>query len=236
MATTLMPLDPALSPQQMNRVLTISADLLPEEIVAGRRGRRTRGWVLTALLVVLAALGGWYADAGHDTAVADRDLAKVNDRAIALQHEQREHARVVNVQTETTAITGRLKKLLADDLPWATLLGTLRTTGADSGVVVQGISAMLQAKAEGASTAATLPSTGGAATVGTVTVTGTGPDKPSIARYVEALAKLKTVASPYLTTAVQNDDGSVGFTLTVEITEQALCGRFTTACSTTGGK
>jgi len=37
--TTLMPLDPALSPQQVNRVLAITADLLPE---IGRASCRER--------------------------------------------------------------------------------------------------------------------------------------------------------------------------------------------------
>jgi hypothetical protein len=232
-STTLMPIDPALSPQRVSRVLTISADLLPDEIVAGRRARRTRAWVLVVLMLVLAGLGGWYALAERDLRAAGDELTAVTDEAADLQRRQNDFAPVVNVQAETTTITKQLGTLLANDLPWATLTDTLRRTGSESGVTVGGMSGTLDDAEAGASGAVSLPSTSGTTTIGTVTVTGTAPDKPSVAKYVDALSGLTIVANPYLTSVAETDD-DVQFSLTVDITANALCGRFTTACKTGG--
>jgi hypothetical protein len=236
--TTLMPLDPALSPQRVVRVLSISANLLPEEIVAGRRARRARGLVLVALLVVVALLGGWFLYANHEVQLADDELSSVTNEATALQQSQTRFKDVVDVQNQTQTISKQLTALLGKDLPWAALLSTLRDTGTSSGVTVQGVIASLNDSTTAASggSAATLPNASGVATIGTATITGIGPDKPSIAKYVDALGKLKTktVANPYLTTATQSDSG-VTFSITIDITTQALCGRFTTKCKSTGG-
>jgi hypothetical protein len=235
--TTLMPLDPALSPQRVARLLTISANLLPEEIVAGRRARRGRGVVLIALLVVVALLAGWYVYAIHQVRLANRDLTGVTAEAATLQRSQNRYAEVVGVQNQTKTIAKQLSTLLANDLPWATLLKTLRDTGDRSGVTVQGVIGTLNSGTTGAQTTATgtLPSSSKSRTIGTLTITGTGPDKPSIARYVDEIGRLPMVANPYLTNASQTTD-DVTFSITVDITEKALCGRFTTKCTTTGGK
>jgi hypothetical protein len=234
--TTLMPLDPALSPQRVNRVLTISADLLPEEIVVARRARRTRSWVLAVVAVVLVALGGWYALAEHQTTLADQELESVTAERIALQRKQADFAEVVNVQSQTGTITKQLGGLLANDLPWASLLDTLRTSGERSGVTVDGISGSLNDPEAGPATeSGSLPSTSGSAKVGMLTITGTAPDKPSVARYVDTLGTLSTVANPFVTSVAKGSEDDYTFNLTVDVTADALCGRFTTKCTTTGG-
>jgi len=235
--TTLMPLDPALSPQRVNRVLTISADLLPGEIVAARRARRTRGWVLAVVAVVLLALGGWYLQADHQTTLANEELESATGQQVTLQRKQADYAEVVNVQSDTNTITKQLTTLLANDMPWADLLDTLRNTGDNSGVTVDGINGTLSdpATAQGATGTTALPSTSGSATIGTLTVTGTAPDKPTVAKYVDALGTLSTVANPYVTSVAKNKTDDFNFTLSVDITSEALCGRFTTKCTSSGG-
>jgi hypothetical protein len=231
MATTLMPLDPATSPQRAVRLLTIAANLLPEEIVATRRARRARATILVVLAVVVAVLGGWYAVAAHEKAGADAELEGLTTEATALQRSQnRDFADVVDVQSRKTNLDKQLKTLMANDLPWATLLTDVTSTGRSAGVTVTGINGVLTATADGpGATGRELPSTSTATTIGTLTVTGTGRDKPSIARFVEALGDLSTVANPYLTSATDNKDG-VEYSLQVDITSAALCGRFTTTC------
>jgi hypothetical protein len=234
--TTLMPLDPALSPQRVVRVLTISANLLPGEIVAARRARRARGVVLVALLAVVALLAGWFLYANHQVTLANNDLNDVTSQVTLLQRGQGKYREVVDTQSQTSTISKQLKKLLGNDLPWATLLNTLRDTGTSSGVTVAGVIGTLDTTTTSAATGATtLPSASGVTTIGTLTVTGTGPDKPSVAKYVDSLGKLTTVANPYLTTATQAHD-NVTFSITLNITAKALCGRFTTECKSTGGK
>ena len=234
--TTLMPLDPALSPQRVSRLLTISANLLPEEIVAGRRARRSRAVVLAALLVVIVLLGGWYVYARHQVQLANDELTSITTEATTLQRGQSRYTEVVDVQNQTNTIAKQLSTLLANDLPWATLLTTLRDTGNQSGVTVLGVIGTLNGGATGAQAAAagTLPSTSRSSTIGTLTITGTGPDKPSIAGYVDALGGLPMLANPYLTNVSQATD-DVTFSITVDITAKALCGRFTTKCTTSGG-
>jgi Tfp pilus assembly protein PilN len=235
--TTLMPLDPALSPQRVSRVLTISADLLPQEVVAARRARRTRAWVLAVVAVVLLALGGWYLQADHETTLANEELEGVTSQQVSLQRRQADYAEVVNVQSDTNTLTKQLTTLLASDLPWADLLDTLRNTADRSGVTVDGINGLLNDPAAGQGTtgATALPSTSGSATIGTLTITGTAPDKPTVAKYVDALGTLSTVANPYVTSVAKNKTAEFTFSLSVDVTSEALCGRFTTKCEPSGG-
>jgi hypothetical protein len=240
--TTLMPLDPALSPQQVNRILTITADLLPEEVVAARRARRTRGWVLAVVGVVILALGGWYLVAEHGTNEANADLEAVTTQQTRLQRQQAAFADVVNVQADTQTIAKQLTTLLGNDLQWADLIRIVRDTGSDAGVKVEGIAAALNATtAQGGASAATsaagtLPTTSGAKTIGMITITGTAPDKPSVAKYVDSLGTLTTVANPFVSSvSAKSSTRAVQFQLSVDITDKALCGRFTTKCKTTGG-
>lgn len=233
MATTLMPLDPAASPQQATRLLTISARLLPAEIIAGRRARKTRTVVIALLVVVVVLLGTWYAYAAYQRNVAQTQLDNYTADAQLLTQRQNQFADVVNVQNDTTELAKQLNLLLTRDLPWASLIDLLRTTGTATGVKVGDIDGELTAKNAGAPAAGTLPSKATGKTVGTLVVTGTADNKTQLAKYVDALDKLDVVANPYLTSAVE-DKGEVQFSLQVDITNTALGGRFTT--KSTGGK
>jgi len=240
MATTLMPLDPATSPQRVSRVLTISAHLLPEEIVAARRARRTRAWVLVILVLVVALLAGWYLYAAQQKKDADKEQQGLAAKVTTLQRNLNEnYTDVITVQSQTTTLDTQLKTVLANDLPWATLLDTLFGAATDADVQLTGITGSLTAIGANGSAVASgagnaLPSASKAATIGSLTLTGTAPDKPSVAAFVVRLGKLSTIANPYLTSAAETDKG-VQYSLQVDITAAAECGRFTTACKT-GGK
>jgi Tfp pilus assembly protein PilN len=234
--TTLMPVDPALNPQRMARILTISADLLPAEIVSARRARRSRGWIAGVLVLVVALLGGWYAYAAREVRSADAELSDVTSQATTLQKSQTKYQEVVDVQNETSTISKELKTLMANDLQWSNLLDTLRSTGTGAGVKVLGVNALLNQPNVTPNAADALPSSTDAGSIGSVTITGSAPNKPSVARYVAALGKLTVVANPYLTSATATDSGdrSWQYSITVDITETTLCGRFTTPCKTGG--
>ncbi|GLY97341.1 PilN domain-containing protein [Actinoplanes sp. NBRC 103695] len=232
--TTLMPLDPALSPQQVTRVLTITADLLPEEVTAARRARKTRGWVLAVVGLVVLALVGWYLVADKGTSDANAELETITAEQARLQRKQTSYGDVVNTQSENAAITKQLSTLMKYDLRWAALLDTVRDTAADSDATVEGISATLTANTGTAATTTTLPSTSGAASVGTITLTGSAPDKPSVAKFIDSLNDINTLANPYVSSVVQQKDKTVDFIITVDFTSEALCGRFTTKCKTGG--
>ena len=234
--TTLMPLDPALSPQQVNRVLAITADLLPEEVTAARRARRNRAWVLAVVGVVVLALAGWYVLADSGTRDANAELETITAEQSRLQRKQATYNEVVNVQSENGEISKQLSALMKYDLQWAVLLDTLRSTGTDSNVTVRNVSVTIAAlNSNGAPTGA-LPSTSGAASVGTATITGEAPDKEAVAEFIDKLGKVSTLANPTVTSVVlQEDDDIVEFNATVDVTTEALCGRFTVKCKSTGG-
>ena len=227
MATTLMPLDPATSPQRAARVLPISAHLLPDEVIAARRARKVRSLVLVVLGVVAVLLGSWYAFVSLQANDAQAELDGVALEQTVLQRQQNEYRQVTDVRAETAAINGTLATLLGEDLRWSTLLGTLRSTGADSAIEITAVSGALSSSSAGggAAPADRLPTGSAARIVGTLTVTGEAPDKNSVARYVDALGAVELLANPYLTSAAQVER-KVQFSLSVDITAAALGGRF----------
>ena len=236
MATTLVPIDPAMSPQRVSRILTISASLLPEETIAKRRARRARLWVAVVVLVIAGLCGAWFTVAHQQKQSAEEELEQASATVRTLQADQRKYSGSVQVKNGITTLTGQLEALMTKDLDWAALLDTLRTTGSATRIQVDGVNGRLHG-AEGSETspASTLPSTNTATSIGSLVVTGSAPDKKAVAGYVDALAKQTVVANPYVTSVATDEDG-VTFSLTVDITQAALCGRFTDQCKPTGGK
>jgi hypothetical protein len=227
--TALMPLDPALSPRQVTRVLPIRANLLPGEITAGRTARRTRGVLIGAVGLVILVMGGWFLFADKQRDLVGDDLASTTQQVDTVRAETRKdaYAKVTDTKKARVVIDGELKSALTDDLPWATLLDSVRSTASAKSVTVTTIVANLENQKAGAS------ATDG--TVGTLSISGTAKDKKTIAGYVDALAGVHAVYDAYLTAANQVDPSTWTFTLTADITDDALCGRFTVSCKT-GGK
>jgi hypothetical protein len=239
MATALLPIDPATSPQQVNRILTISASLLPEETIAGRRARRARLWTAVVVALVAALCAAWFAKAHHDKQVAADELQAAEVNVTDLQRQQREYAETVQVQNDTKTLNSQLKAVMAKDLDWNELLDTVRNAGRSSDIEITAISADTGADGKATVSANALPGTDGDAPAGSLVVTGTAPDKKAVAAYVDALAQQTTVANPYVTnvatTKAEGKGSSVTFSMNVDITPRALCGRFTVKCKLSGG-
>jgi hypothetical protein len=235
MTTTLIPLDPATSAQRSTRILTISANLLPDEIVAARQARRTRGWVIVAVVMVAGLCGAWFAYAVHEKQNADKELAAAATAVIDLQRDQRQFSETVRVQTDIALLTQQLTTVMARDLDWAALLAALRSAGAPSRIALTGVNGTLNA-ADSTTTSNPLPRTEAVGSIGSITVTGTGPDKKAVAAYADALAVQSVVANPYLTTVSNGTNGTgVTFSLKADIPQTSLCGRFTVMCKSSGG-
>jgi hypothetical protein len=239
MSTSLMPLDPAMSPQQVARLLPIRANLLPAEITSRRNARRMRTFVIAGVILALVGLGGWSVNAYHDHSVAEDDLAAVNAQIAQVNSTMNDakHSKVTKTIAENKAISDELKTLMASDLRWSTFLDNLRSTGTASNVTIGRISAALSDTTPGAGTAA---AAGGTTPVATLNLEGNAPDKSTIAGFIKKLQVMPGIGSPYLTSATQLT-GAAGkasgytFTISADVTSAALCGRFTTACKS-GGK
>src|SRR4029450_4255681 len=99
--------------------------------------------------------------------------------------------------------------------------------GSPSRIAIEGVNGTMSVDAEAGSTATALPGTDAVASIGALTVTGTGPDKKAVATYVEALGKQSVLTNPFVTSVTTAEDGGVTFSLKVGVTTAALCGRFT---------
>jgi hypothetical protein len=234
MSTTLIPLDPAISLQRSTRVLTISARLLPPEIVAARQARRTRAWVIVLVALVACLCAVWFLQARYQTQQADKELTAALAEVTDLQRNQRQFAETVQVRDETATLTRELTTVMANDLSWAALLDTLRSAGTPSNIKLVSVNGALLT-ADGQDSATTLPSADATTSIGSLLVTGAAPDKKAVAAYVDALAEESVVTNPYVTSVAVADKGGVTFSLKAAITPKSLCGRFTVKCLSSGG-
>jgi hypothetical protein len=229
--TALMPVDPSVSPQQAARLLTIRADLLPPEIRDGRRSRRIRSLIVFVVLLVVAAVGAWYWQTTVAKESADQDYEAMFQSLTDTRAAQRtdEFRTLVEYQDGGEVLKTELTAVLADDLSWTNLVNLIRDTARQEKVELTDISASLAPKTEGVQ-----DSNG---TVGTMEISGRAKDKRVIADFVNELGSLQHVTNPFVTRA--NKDKTTkrfySFTITVPITDKALCGRFTTKCPS-GGK
>jgi Tfp pilus assembly protein PilN len=222
--TALMPIDPALTTQQVTRIPAIRANLLPSEITSSRNARRTRFVLVGAALLVALLLGLWYLYAVQQKSAADKDLAAATEQVQARQKDKNSYRELTSMIAQQEAIAAQLASLLAADLPWAATLDKVRSTGVAADVTIAEMTGSLNSTDEVAANGQV---------VGTIALTGSAADKKTIADFVDDLAKLDGIANPYLTVA-NEEDNSVSFTLTAEITTDARCGRYTTPCKTGG--
>ncbi|MFF5084158.1 hypothetical protein ACFY36_44530 [Actinoplanes sp. NPDC000266] len=222
--TTLMPIDPAVSPEQASRILPIRANLLPGELTAGRNARRTRFLLIGAVVVVIGVLAGWFAYASQQRDEAQTNLDTANGMVKQATDKKGDYAKVTGLMNDETRVQTELKSLLATDTPWSTDFGYVRTDAAAAGVTLTALSGTLTDSSSGSATSTSVAS---------ITVGGTGPDKRKIASFIEKLAAREELTRPYASSVSYDaTENNYGFALTVDLTTEALCGRFTTTCGT----
>jgi hypothetical protein len=220
--TALMPLDPSVSPQHANRILPIRANLLPQDISDGRRARRTRTVVIIAVVLVIALLGTWYWHATVQKQDAEKDFASITDQVTRVQKGQRAYNDLTTTKNNNIKMNGQLSKLMADDLPWQTVLDLVRTTGTRYEVGITQLTGRL------AQDSGSTPGD----VVGSIDISGKAPDKKAVAKYVLALVDLesKGFTDPFVSNVSGADKDGVTFTMTVSLTKVAQCGKYTTKC------
>jgi hypothetical protein len=238
MTTTMEPPAPAVAPSGGGlRFVPIRANLLPDEIVSGRQTEVVRKQVLFGLVVLIVALIGWYAASWVQTTASNSDLRDAERQGVAYQNQQSQFGPLVRAQSDVQSIQLQLQKLMVGDLPWTSMLTTLRTK-APSGITVSAVTANVTADSTtNAAAAAPAPlNQSGKAAVGQLTVSGSAPDKKSVAAYADRLATVKGLTAP-LVSNVTATGRTVTFTMDVVITSDALGGRYAVVATpvTTGG-
>ncbi|WP_430783190.1 PilN domain-containing protein [Actinoplanes sp. G11-F43] len=227
--TALMPVDPSVSSLQAARILSIRADLMPPEIREGRRSRITRSMVVVLLVATLAVLAAWYAQAtvakqNAEDEYNDTFQSLTTARASQKTDELRD---LVEYQDGGTALNGELTTILANDVSWTNLVTLIRDRAEDTKVGITEIGAGLNNDSADAEAQTTTE-------IGTVMISGSAASKRVVADFVNELGDLKDLVNPFVS-SVTDTDGRVSFTVTVTITDEAHCGRFTEKCPS-GGK
>ena len=200
----------------------VAANLLPYEVVDGRRTRTVRRAVIFAMVPVLAVLAGWYVLATVRISLAERDLARAEKDTTFLQQQEQAYSEVTRTRAKSAQIIGQLHKLFADDIAFAKLFRPLQDV-APAGIKLTDLSA---SKTTGKGGAAGLPGAPGEQVVGRLTVAGSAPSKAVVASYVDALVAVHGIANPLLTNVATSDNG-VRFSVQADITADAVGGRYT---------
>jgi hypothetical protein len=207
-------------------LLPIVANLLPHEVTNLRRARFARRWVAIGLIVFVLAAAGWDVHARQATSSAKSALSDLQDQTAQLQDQTAQFAPLQRIQGQVASLNSTLQGLSSDNLPWYTLLPSLNAVAHRyRNASFDTITGQLNISGD-STTTPTLPSATTDKTVGTTTLSGTAPDKSTIAAITDALAGVHGIANAYLTSANQVSGGHYQFTISADITSAALGGQF----------
>jgi Tfp pilus assembly protein PilN len=225
MTTTLPPHNTTM-PERSLRMLTISANLLPDEVVESRLARKIRLVVVSAVGGLAAVVAAWYGLATYQTSAAQSEVVVLQNQAASMRSQQNAFRELAAVQTEASSIQAELRKLMKDDQRWADLLKSVQDA-APPGVGLTIVNAGATAGKPAAATAASgLPNTSGQALAGTLTLSGGAPDKAAVSRYVTALRSAPGVVNVELVNATTDDKGTVSFTVDAGVSTKFAGTRF----------
>jgi type IV pilus assembly protein PilN len=220
------------------RVVTVFADLLPEEVVAGRRLRALQRNIVFGLFGLVVVLIAVYAVSWWQTENSRTNLNDQQQRTSALQDRLKDYGPLLAAQTQAAGISQTLSTLMANDLSWRDLINRLQKQS-HGDVVITGVTGSVADPSAGTATAPSglaLLNDTGKTVVGTLTITGGSHDKRSLAAFVDRLASVRgmTVPLPASVTAAQD---TLTYSISALITADALGGRFTqTPPAAAGGK
>jgi Tfp pilus assembly protein PilN len=213
-------------------LIRISANLLPEEIVAARRLVRLKRKLVVGLAGLVVVLVTGYGYSWWQTNNTQGDLANEEFASQQLTRQLQAFTPLVDAQTKTTLIRSELATAMTNDLQWTKLIGTLNQS-AGSTVQITSMDAQITAdSANGALVPDANPlNDSGLQVVGNLTLTGSANDYRTVAAFVDTLSTVKglAVVDP---AEVTTDHGNVTFSVTLSLTTDALGGRFSAPANT----
>jgi Tfp pilus assembly protein PilN len=240
MTTTTLPPAPApgpASPVQTNRFVSIRANLLPTEIADKRRLRQLKRRSGLSLVALVAVLLAWFVFAWLQTTTTKSSLSSAQHRNRSLLAQEQQFGPVVTAQAQSAAIRSELAQLMTGDVNWTTMLRKLRAA-APAGVQISTVTASISPQAVNATSGGGIGvlNQTGQLPVGQLTITGSAPDKNSVAALVDRLTKVPGLAAPF-PASVSGQAGTVTYTANMLITSEVLGGRYASSSgsATTGG-
>ena len=216
------------------RMVRVSANLLPDTVIAARRLgklKRKLGLGLLGLVGVLLLGYGW---SWWQTHSARSDLNSAQNRNTAMHSQLSAFTPLLNAQTQQASITTNLRQVMATDIQWRDLWNSVKAK-AEPGVQLTGFTAQTSLVSTSGGGLNVLNHTG-LLPIGTLSITGTATDSRAVATFVDGLAVTPGLASP-IPVNVSGAKSGVAFTVSVLLTSDALGGRFSTPApaAATGG-
>jgi hypothetical protein len=241
MTTMLTPPESNVAPAAPPRLLSIAANLLPPETIQARTTRKVRRAVIASLVVLIVALGGWYAYARVQVAGARADLSLAQADVTRVKRLQNQYSDLTRTQAESASIRAQLAQLFASDVQWSQLLTAIESTAAAKKIQFDGATGADTTPGGAAGTGAAAGAAAGAATgagaaqpanpnvLHTLSITGAAATKADVSTYLDALSAIPGLANARLDDATYSDQRrAFEFTVRVDVTKDAINGRFTT--------
>lgn len=220
----------------------VFANLLPAEIVAGRRLAELKRRIAIGLAALVSVLVLIYGFSWWQTTAAHHSLSSAKNATAKLQLQKDNFAPLVTAQTQSASIQSALRQLMVGDLDWTQTINALGQT-ARNGLKITAVNATLTAG--GASTGNAgfnVLNATGSQSIGSMTINGAAPDKATVASFVDALANVPGLAAPFPASVTAVAGGhQIEFSVNAIITTKALGGRYSAnpstnpAVSTVGG-
>ena len=205
-------------------------ELLPETYQAQRRQRRTVSLIISAGVVLLALLLGYWLVLGVRIASAENDLDRVTAQNADLQTEIASLQRYADLETEVNEKKASLTTVMQGDVDWPAVL-------TEVGMVVPGEIWMTNLTAsagqtEGATAVGTETApvrVNGEQPFGRVQFQGNSLTMPGVGKWLLRLATVKEFQALWLNDATEQVMGTtnvVHFDNTLELSDEAASGRF----------
>ena len=202
--------DLAMPPSQFN--------LLPHEIIVGRRQRRQVIFMGAGVAALALGLAGGSVFQHQQVASEERSASTAEDRVTTLEHELAKLAPVSSAQTELHTRQQAVTTALTDDIDYQRLIGQITATMPQD-VWLVSFTAQHSAKNGPA----------------TVTFTASGLSEDAVVRWVRQVGSLPSLANLWVATTAKSGDANnvvVNFTSTANLTAAANSNRAATYTGT----
>lgn len=203
-------------------------NLMPQEILAENKFRRTQVVLGGALLLVLAGLAGGWALSVLDVQHAEDGLAAEQVTAQQLATEEAKYAEVPKLLSNIDSVQNAQAQAMVQDVAWYAQLDKINQEF-PAGLRFASLNmTMFTATAGAAATANPLATPN---QIGTITVEGIGPDYVNVSQWLDAMAAHPGFVDPYYSSATLGYNDSkktteVSTTTTVGFTDEVLSHRF----------
>jgi hypothetical protein len=196
-------------------------NLLPPEIIAGRRFVRLQRRLAVAVLIAAACCGAatWWAQTQVSTAQAALDDAQ--SRTSQLQTEKARYAEVPQVTAAVEAALTTRQSAMASDVLWYRYLNDV-ALATSTNVWLTTMTVTLNGVGAAASTDPLAP-----AGIGVLQISGQTTSLPNVGGWLESLDGIAGVKGSTLVTATRDDTGdTISFSTRSVLTSDALSHRY----------